>query len=102
MASAFLSAKMFLKGKILSQDSQDQILSTKEDFFSLEGQRAGNKKQRLEIENEGEGQGKKEEEEKVFVSEGNWAEDCLWLERTTDVVHRKMAAYKGKMRNPPC
>jgi hypothetical protein len=52
--------KESLKRKVLPQDSQDQVLSTKALSLPPEGQRAGNWRQRQEIEVEGEGEGNKE------------------------------------------
>lgn len=64
----------------------------KEDLFAPEGQRAGNKRQRLETEGGGERKGKGLS---VLEDKG------LPLDRAeTDLAHRKMAAYKSKRGNP--
>ena len=56
------------------QDSPRPRYQHEGDSFALEGQRAGNKRQRQEIEDKGEGQG-------VFVLNGKWTKDCLWMKR---------------------
>jgi hypothetical protein len=53
-------------------------LQHKGDLSAPEWQRAGNKRQRLEIEDEGEGEVDKGGGG-AFVPEENWTKDCLWI-----------------------
>ena len=80
---------LLLKGLMLAQDTQDQVLSTKRDLFALEEQKARNKRQRQETEDEGEGEGNKGERKDVFVQE----DKGLHVDR--------QIVYKGK-KGKPC
>ena len=69
---------------------QDQVLTTKEIYLPLEGQSAGNKRDKDgRWRTEGKG---------IFVLEGNTG---LPLDREeTDMTHRQMVVYKGKGKKP--
>ena len=75
-----------LKGNVLAQFPQDQVLSTKEIDLPRRN-RGRNKRQRQETEDEGK-EGYNRGGREVFVPEGD--KDCPWKEReAADMVHRK-------------